>query len=351
MSKPPRLQQRNEHWYVAYTKDGRSKRDSLRTTDLQVAEVRFQGWLKERRLNIEVQSDPTIDHCLELWMDQWIVGNMLSETRYTAIVNNLNAYFGKMRVSEVARQHSRTYIKMRTNGIIGTKKAASGTIRGELQRLRAALKFMVERVEPLEQRLQQSIIPYVELPPASPPRDRVLSDDEVTLLRKVCSNHVVNGPGRRPSNRMSRVSRFVMIALETAQRKASIEELRWDQVDLEKNRITFNPIGRLQTIKKRPVVTISPHLKPVLEQAKSEAISHYVLDSQTSLYDAVVSLGRQLKIDGLHPHVFRHTWATRAVTRGVPIEKVAKFLGDSVKTVRSNYEHLAPEYLDDVHDV
>ena len=350
MSKPPRLQQRNEHWYVAYTKDGRSKRDSLRTTDLQVAEVRFQGWLKERRLNIQIEHDPTIEHCLELWMDQWIAGNMLSENRYTAIVNNLSSYFGKMRVSEVSRLHSRKYIEMRTNGLIGSNKAASGTIRGELQRLRASFRFMVERVEPREQRLPLDIIPYIELPPASPPRDRVLSDDEVNLLREVCGNHVVNGMGRRPSNRMSRVGRFVMIALETAQRKTSIEELQWDQIDFKRNTITFNPVGRLQTIKKRPTIPISPHLRPTLERAKQEALNNYVLDKSTSLYEAVKTLGTNLGIDGLHPHVFRHTWATRAVTRGVSLSKVAMFLGDSEKTVRANYQHLAPDYLNDVFE-
>ena len=141
-----------------------------------------------------------------------------------------------------------------------------------------------------------------------------------------------------------------MIALETAQRKTAIETLRWDQVDLNRNQIQFNPQGRLQTIKRRPALPISPKLRPVLEVAKAEAINGYVLDRPTNLYEAVKALGRNLGIDDLHPHVFRHTWATRAITRGVPIEKVAKFMGDSVETVRKNYEHLAPDYLDDVHD-
>jgi len=217
MSKPPRLQQRNEHWYVAYTKNGRSKRDSLRTTDLQVAEVRFQGWLKERRLNIEVERDPVIEDCLDLWMNQWIIGRMISENRYPSVCKNLNAYFGKMRVSDVKREHSRKYYELRKEGLIGTSKATNSTVRLELQRLRAALRFMVERVEPKEQRLSKEIIPYVELPHASPPRNRVLTEEEVQLLRDTCSNLVAKG-----SNRISRIGRFVMLAMETAQRKTGI---------------------------------------------------------------------------------------------------------------------------------
>jgi hypothetical protein len=34
--------------------------------------------------------------------------------------------------------------------------------------------------------------------------------------------------------------------------------------------------------------------------------------------------------------------------KGIPIDKVAKFMGDTVKTVRENYEHLSPDYLRDV---
>ena len=54
---------------------------------------------------------------------------------------------------------------------------------------------MVERVEPKEQRLSLDVIPYVELPPPSPPRDRILDDDEVSLLREICPNLILNGAG------------------------------------------------------------------------------------------------------------------------------------------------------------
>jgi hypothetical protein len=38
------------------------------------------------------------------------------------------------------------------------------------------------------------------------------------------------------------------------------------------------------------------------------------------------------------------------LVRGVPIEKLAKFMGDTVETVRKNYGYLAPDYLDNVHE-
>ena len=358
--KPARLHQGgNNKYYIVYTEKGRSQRVSTKTDNLKKAEARFTEWKKNLDLQTVIHDDPTIGRCLDLWYSQWIIGTpekprMITAdqkcNRYTAIVNNLKSYFGKMKVSDVKRNHSVKYIEMRKAGIIGVCPAANGTIRLELQRLRACFRHMVERVEPREQRLTLDQIPYVELPPESLPRERVLDEDEVALIREVCPNLVLTGQGRRPSNRLSRVGRFAMIALETAQRKTAILELKWDQVDFENNKICFNPKGRTQTNKKRPTVPISPILRPVLERAKEEAYNAYVLDKPTGVHDALKILARDLNIHGLHPHVFRHTWATRAVTRGVPLIKVALFLGDTVKTVEKNYAHLQPDYLEDVFE-
>ncbi len=353
--KPPRMHQaKSGKWYVIYSEDGRSQRYSLRTKDLEAASNRFTEWLKCYDLETTVEGDPSIGRCLDLWYTQWIDGRMITAdskcNRYIAIVSNLKSYFGNIRISETKRDHSKEYIRLRKSGAIGTCPAANGTIRLELQRLRACFRHMVERVEPREQRLTPDQIPYVELPPESPPRDRVLDEEEVAIIREVCPDLVLTGQGRRPSNRLSRVGRFAMIALETAQRKTAILELKWDQVDLDNNKIHFNPEGRTQTNKKRPTVPISPILRPVLERAKEEAYTAYVLDKPTGIHDALSALAKSLDIPGLHPHVFRHTWATRAVTRGVPLVKVALFMGDTVKTVEKNYAHLQPDYLEDVFE-
>jgi len=346
----PRLQKYKGRYYIYYRDKSRSQRVSTRTDDLAIATARFQGWLEKSKINFEVENDPTVGRCLDLWFNDWIKDQMITEKRYISIINNLKAYFGNMPVSQVQKQHSEKYIEIRTSGMIGQCPAASGTIRGELQRLRACFRFMVERVEPKEQRLSQDLIPYVQLPPPSLPRDRVLNDNEVSLLRELCPNLVLNGSGRRPSNRVSRVGRFIMLALETAQRKTSILELTWDRVDFDTNRIHFNPKGRQQTKKKRATVTISPRLREALLNAKEEAISDYVLDKPTDIYQKVVAFGESIGIEDLTPHVFRHTWATRAVMRGVKLSKVAAMLGDKMKTVEDNYQHLSPEYLDDVHE-
>ena len=138
--------------------------------------------------------------------------------------------------------------------------------------------------------------------------------------------------------------------METAQRKTAILELKWDQIDLEKKRIQFNPYGRLQTSKRRPAIPISSRLIPFLHKIYEEKINDYVLDSPTDIHWNISKIAHTLDIPGLSAHVFRHTWATRAVENGADLLKVASFLGDTIDTVRENYMHLSPDYLSDVVD-
>ena len=128
MSKPPQMRkQKNGKWYVCFRDGRRSKAISLRTRNQEIATLRVSGWLKEHKLQTEVVEDPTVEFCLDLWFNQWIAGQMLSEARYHSIINNLNAYFGKMPLSHIRRDHATKYIELRSNGVIGSKKAASGT--------------------------------------------------------------------------------------------------------------------------------------------------------------------------------------------------------------------------------
>ena len=351
---PPRLEpDASGNYYAIYSEGGRSRRKSLRTKDLFRAEHRFEGWLEAKRKAQLVEDDPYVEDCLDYWMDQWIMGRMLSESRYPSVVNNLKAYFGKMRVSQITRKDSAAYIELRRTAQIGSNCASDSTINHEMTKLIAAFNFMRHKVEPRERRIDSNRIPFIEPCPKGPPRDRVLSSDELTKLVDHCVDLKISrnnplGLGLKQPDRVCKVARFIMLAMETAQRKTAILELKWPQVNLDKKMIIFNPSGRHQTKKKRPPVPISPRLLPLLHRYYEERLTDYVCDTQGDVHEAVKAVGRDLQIEGLSPHVFRHTWASHAVERGVPIEKVAAFLGDHEETVRRTYVHLSPDYLKDV---
>ena len=71
------------------------------------------------------------------------------------------------------------------------------------------------------------------------------------------------------------------------------------------------------------------------------------LDKVTDVKSGLDRVNQQLGIEGVTPHTFRHTWVTNQIMAGKDIKKVAEFMGDTEKTVRENYEHLAPNYLED----
>lgn len=78
------------------------------------------------------------------------------------------------------------------------------------------------------------------------------------------------------------------------------------------------------------------HLKEYIEKRKDNSEALFVtLDAPhdrlkiSGVEIRLRQLGRQLKLDRIHPHKFRRTMATRAIDKGMPIEQVQKILGHS----------------------
>ena len=350
--KPPRLhQQASGVWYVLYSGPIRDERKSLRTKDPEVAQERFKGWLEQDQLEKEMCEDPTISFCLDLWMDQWIEGQMLSEQRYPSIVAHLKKHFGDKTVSKVTRKDSEEYIKLRKLGVYGRKPGSNSTIRQELTKLRACLNFMVSKVEPIERRLDPRKKPYIMLPPNSPPRDLVLTREQLQLLYDYC---LLDGPQLRsvhqgPEGWMTREARFCILAMETAARKSALLELTWDLVHWDQGILQLNPEGRQQTTKFRPTIPMSDKLIFMLKKIYPFRKNELILDSKTEITHGLKRIIKDLGLpEETSPHTFRHTWATHASEDGVPIKKIAQFLGDAPETVRKSYEHLQPDFLKDV---
>ena len=83
----------------------------------------------------------------------------------------------------------------------------------------------------------------------------------------------------------------------------------------------------------------------MLDIAYEQRTNDYVLTKTTDIYSSFHRVNQILGIEGVSPHTFRHTWATNKIMAGEDIKDVAEFMGDTVESVRRNYEHLDPEYL------
>lgn len=227
----------------------------------------------------------------------------------------LVAHMGDIMVTELNRGVITKY---------SIRRAVSpGTLRRELGVLVASINHAVR-----ERRLRADEVPYIPLPAEPAPKDRWLTREEADELLGAATG---------------RCLLFIQIALHTAARKGAIESLRWSQIDLERRIIDFNPPGRRQTKKRRPVVPIADNLLQVLLQTPKR--TEWVLDHPGSIRKAFQTAVGRAGLDNVTPHTLRHTWATWAAQRGVDLWQIAGVLGDTMTTVEKKYAHHHPDYL------
>lgn len=277
----------------------------------------------------------TFANIWKVYYDLHVVPNVVARDRLDFAAANLMRHFADIQVSQIRQDDVRSYIRKRHAGTIG-RKSTDATIRRELNALTAAINFCAVK----ERLIAIGDVPYIPMPKAPAPKDIWLKRPELEdFIQKIRNLH--------PEGRLSRIYRFVMIATQTAARRASIAELKWSQVDLENRIIKFNPDGRRQTAKRRPVVPISNVLLSVLQQAYAERLSDYVLDHPGDVAKLFDRAAKAVGYPHVTPHVLRHTWATHAAIAGIETWKIAGVLGDNEATVRRNYLHYNPDYLRD----
>jgi len=326
----PNLKQSNDGvWYVHWTEGRRSKRVSTRTKDLAAAKTFLGQWL------LMEQQGPAPGNltCGEIWAfyEARRFPKMVDTISPARCWKNLEGYFGTICPVSVSAGDVETYTHKRTSGALG-RKASESTVALELRYLVASWNFAVKKRVLLSTALPD--LDDLDIPSAGKGRTRWLRGEEINRLFEAAAR-------LRRGNRLSRVERFMWIALETGSRRRAIEELLWEQVDLETRVINFLPEGREQTKKRRAAVPISDALLPVLRRAWEERMNDHVLDSAHKIYEALGPVKEAAGLSDIHPHVFRHTAATMMLRNGASLWAVAKILGNTVQVCESVYGHFA----------
>lgn len=340
-------------YYARWTEGRRSKRATMGTRDAAEAQARFAHWLLMGGASGRPENPAQVYTVADLWAvyeAQHVEKKVNASATHAWSWKNLKAYFGDMVLAEVSDAVP-GYVAAREKGLIG-RPSKSATIRRELALLRACFNWCADATQ---RRAMISIadVPGFALPADSEPRDRWLKEDEIKRLMDAAV-------ALRGGERLSRVERFLWLALETGGRKQALLDLTWDRVDFETNVIHLALPGRKQTKKRRASVPISRALRPVLERAYGERKGDLVLDHGGEVWAAVQVVaahagfgpdrgvrktGSKPKATGISPHVMRHTAATHMARRGVPLFIVAKILGDTIATVEKTYAKHAPDDL------
>ena len=317
------------HWYDAAKR--RTQRLSLRTSDAREAQNRFAEFLTQGE-DIYRPADEaalTCDAALDYYLKEHVRGGQVVDVvRTENRVKNLRRHFGPLPVAGVDIPDCRAYAEKRRTGLCG-RPGNDGTIRGELATLHAAMAHC------LKWKHFAGPVPFIEKTPASAPRERWLTHDELALLLATCVDD-------------TRVWGFVQLAYFTASRRAALEGLTWFQWNDATDRINLAPPERRQTRKRRPVVPVDPELKRARTRLwQSFGGTGYVLGSQRPIYAEFVAVCQRAGLKNVTPHTLRHTRATHLLQAGKSIWTVAQLLGDTVATVEKNYGHHCVDHLAD----
>lgn len=358
----PKLETAENGRYYAYWSEGkRSRRKSMGTADSSVATSRFAQWLMIRNATPETGSQAFT--VADLWAvyDKKHVETVASPSTIRYAWKILKPHFGHLMLSDITTDVVEQYVKTRTEGSGGRRAAKPSTVRRELAALIAGINWCADPRKIKPPMILKADIPIIALPPDSEPRDRWLRTHEIDALFEAAAK-------TRTDSRMSRVERFLWLALETTKRLEAIMDLTWDRVDFETGMIDFDVPGRRKTKKRRGSVPISKRLFPVLKQMYNErlgkpSVKGLVMDHKGPVWatfqSIVISAGlaerqrpagktkRKPLATGISPHTLRHTAATHMARRGVDLFTIAGVLGNSIKMVEQVYAKHCPGKLRD----
>jgi len=310
---------KSDCWYIRYYADGRSQR---RSTGYKIGSQNREATLYLASFILE-REQPTTRQPEQLLIAQALRDYYEEKAQFSATKTNakhhetrLINFFGNRFVSQITRSIIEKYIRECREA-----KRSDGTTRRELAQLNAALNHAQA-----EGRL--TIVPKFKMPPAPPPRERVLDAVEVQKLLDACTTtHIRN---------------FVILMLNTGQRPSAVENLKWQQVDFEKGILHFERDGKTQTNKRVRPLPMNEEITELLTKLKAEAQTDYVLEYKGNhagcVKQAFARACEKAGLENVSRYTLRHTYGNYLYMQGVHEKTIADLMGHtSAKTTSKHY--------------
>lgn len=332
----PRLVVNKSGYYeVRWTENGKTKQKSTGTKCRVEADFFVRNWAGNVDLAEKLSVGSRISQILDRYWNEH-ARDVQSAATIACHINWLKQGLGFIEAKDLNAGDVSTYTRKRLKGLLGDRPVKSGTVRRELGILKAALAQAIDH-----KIVTRDQLPTIKLPPGGEPRDRFLSHEEIELLLRA-AQAIRQEEG---SLRLSRIERFLWIALCTGARRDAILGLEWDRVDFKRRIIDFRDPDLAVTKKRRVQVPISDQLLPILERAQAESAGAYVLDTDGPIRSVFDRVCRKAGLDDVSPHVLRHTWASHASMRGVPLTDISRVLGNTLAVCEKVYAKYQPGYL------
>ena len=326
----PRLTWRKSRkkWYIAWSENSRNFERSTNTECRKEANEIYAEFLHNwrRRSHPHEAENVSIVVTVQDYLEEH-APTVRDPVRIGYGAIPIIEYFQDFSAAQVTPQMCREYCKWRNK--------SSGTMRRELGILQASLNHAFK-----ERRLNQQI--PVTLPSKAAPKERWLSKNEADNLLEAAS---------LARDAKHYLPLFIRLALYTARRKEAILSLRWCQVDFANKIIDFRRPGELETNKRRGIIPIPAAIFHDLQSAsKFGSPMCYIIskDDGKQFKDIKGSFKAACKragLEGVTPHVLKHTAITWMLQAGVNIYDVSRFTSTTTSTIEKVYGHHALDHL------
>jgi integrase len=237
--------------------------------------------------------------------------------------------FGKLDPGQITTDLCRLYAVER----YGTGKSV-GTVHTELGHLRSILVWARDAKLITD-------APKIERPSKPAPKDRYLTRDEV---RKLIEHAKV-----------PHIALAIRLMIGTGARVSAALELTWLRVDFDRNTISLTNVEDITQRKRRATVPMNNSLRDALLLAKQAALSPYVIEwagaQVASIKTGIRAAAKSAKLEGVTPHVLRHSAAVWMAEDGHTMTRIAQFLGHSDSRITEKvYARYSPGHLRDLAD-
>ncbi len=238
-------------------------------------------------------------------------------------------HFGSFRPDQISTALCRAYVVKRE-----AADKSQGTIHTELGHLRSAMRFAVK-----ERIIDRA--PEIERPAKPTPKERYLEKEEVSaLINSASSPHIALA---------------IHLLFATAGRVGAILDLTWDRVDFQRGIVNLR-LDDAKTRKGRAIVPMNSGIRAALQTAHDAALSDYVIEyaggKVKNIRKGFEAACRRAELEDVTLHTIRHSSAVAMVSNGVPLEKVAQYLGHSnVAITYQTYARFAPDHLQDAAEI
>ena len=205
------LYQRGEVWWLKYYRNGKSIRESAKTTSKMVAEKilkRREGEIAQGKIPGYFFDKVTYEELAEGFLLDYRINNKKSIIRAERSVGHLTKHFGGMKGTQITTPTIQSYIISRLEA-----GAANATINRELSALKRMLNLGAKQTPPLVDR-----VPHIPMLRENNTRKGFFEHDEFLALREALPTYLKG---------------FVTFAYKTGWRDDEINNLTWAQVDLK----------------------------------------------------------------------------------------------------------------------